>query len=76
MSRVLKHGKPRKAKPAQRVTGRLSESAQEKGNLPSRLQKFPSNKLMLAKWYYRLLFTLFMILVIGLVLWGRKLTGI
>jgi len=76
MSRVLKHGSRRKAEPAKRVTGRDSEAAEETGNLPSRRQKHPSNRLKIAKWYYRLLLALFLILVIGLVLWGRKLTGL
>ncbi|MBW7454433.1 hypothetical protein K0U00_10360 [Paenibacillus sepulcri] len=79
MSRVLKYGRGRRIEPESRVKKRnrsASETRPEGNVLSSRVLKHPSNKLKIAKWYYRLLIMLFMILVIGLVIWGKKLSGI
>jgi hypothetical protein len=44
--------------------------------LPSRRHKHPSNKQQMTKWFYRLLILLFLALLIGLLMWGRRHAGL
>lgn len=45
-------------------------------SLPSRKQLFPSSYVKLTKWFYNILFILFVGLLIGLLFWGRHKLGL
>lgn len=46
---------------------------QAKESMPSRRERFPSNKHKLAKWFYNTLIILFICLAVGLFVFGRQL---
>ncbi|MFD1955768.1 hypothetical protein ACFSL6_16760 [Paenibacillus thailandensis] len=74
MSRVEKFGRSRKKKQhdkAERQFGQRSDSTSNQA-LPPRRQKHPSSSQKIAKWYYNLLFVLFVCLVAGLFWYGVK----
>lgn len=45
------------------------------GGLPSRKELFPSNRAKLTRLFYNTLFTLFCLLVVGLMIWGTRLAS-
>ena len=50
-----------------------SEVPEEEGTLPPRKMLFPSNRKKLTQWFYNTLFTIFVLLVVGLLVWGIRL---
>jgi hypothetical protein len=84
MSRVQKFGSRRqRSRTADKSFNRdgrkaildQTEFAAEIG-LPSRRVKHPSNKAKMTKWFYRALISLFLLLLIGLLMWGRRQAGL
>lgn len=51
----------------------LSDMPEAEGMLPPRSTLFPSNRKKLTKMFYNSLFIVFVMLVIGLTVWGAKL---
>lgn len=49
---------------------------QGENSFPSRKETFPSNYVKLTKWFYNILFLLFVSLSTGLLLWGRYQLGL
>lgn len=57
-------------------TGDVSDDMPDAiGTLPPRKTLFPSNRRKLTKLFYHSLFTLFVLLLLGLVAWGFRLFG-
>jgi len=46
------------------------------GELPSRRIKHPSNKKQMTQWLYRAQIVIYLMLVIGLLMWGKKKYGL
>ncbi|QHT60506.1 hypothetical protein GXP70_11550 [Paenibacillus lycopersici] len=79
MSRVQKFGKKKGPAPAQDESAAALEAewgleagGEETVRLPPRRQTHPSNKQQMTRWFYRVLITLFIALLIGLLWWGRQ----
>ncbi|MFF2482129.1 hypothetical protein [Paenibacillus sp. NPDC058071] len=79
MSRVQKHrrarGRRRRGQTAEPSPAYNADTASGKEQLPSRRQKFPSSAHKITKWYYNVLFILFVSLVAGLFWYGVKYTN-
>ncbi|SEN23724.1 hypothetical protein [Paenibacillus sp. OV219] len=77
MSRVEKFGR-RNAVPEQarsknkKATKQRAVNEQENKELSSRREAHPSNKQQMTKWFFRFVIGLFVLLMIGLLLWGRQ----
>ncbi|MCY7487334.1 hypothetical protein [Paenibacillus alvei] len=54
----------------------VQEEELDDRSLPSRKKLFPSSYVRLTKWFYNILFLLFVGLLIGLLLWGRHKLGL
>ncbi|BBH21030.1 hypothetical protein Back11_23750 [Paenibacillus baekrokdamisoli] len=81
MSRVEKFGRGHNRQPApSKETNKKADNPTDaemlhehpEDGLPARRHIHPSNKQQMTKWFYRLLFVLFISLLIGLLLWGRN----
>lgn len=53
--------------------GREEDPLDGMGGLPSRKELFPSNRVKLTRIFYNTLFTLFFLLVAGLMIWGARM---
>lgn len=76
MSRKERHsrlGKGRRSEAPEGYSGEQAEGDEQK-KLPSRRQKFPSSIHKIYKWYFNLLFVLFIGLVVFLFWYGNKFT--
>ncbi|AZN40691.1 hypothetical protein [Paenibacillus albus] len=76
MSRVEKFGR-RNAVPAESRSKNKNKKAskhyvEDNNELPSRREAHPSNKQQMTKWFFRLVIGLFVLLMIGLLIWGRQ----
>lgn len=77
MSRMEKFGRGNNNPPSKKFNEEAAASSevmldQAEDGLPARRHIHPSNKMQVAKWYYRLLIVLFISLLIGLLVWGRQ----
>ncbi|MCQ6558067.1 hypothetical protein [Paenibacillus mendelii] len=76
MSRMEKFGS-RRATAAPRDQTKLdSRNGLSDGELPSRRIKHPSNKKQMTQWLYRAQIVIYLMLVIGLLMWGKKMYGL
>lgn len=79
MSEMIRLHLEMKAQAGEAASGQTGDLADELsdaiGTLPPRKTLFPSNRKQLTKWFYNSLFTLFVLLLLGLVLWGFRLFG-
>ncbi|OUS77402.1 hypothetical protein B1748_06255 [Paenibacillus sp. MY03] len=79
MSRKERHSRSsgsRKGRLSEGTSGSLGSANEEGGaKLPPRRKKFPSSLHKLNKWYYNLLFVLFLGLVIFLFWYGNKFSS-
>lgn len=75
MSRMEKFGSRAKtARPdSKRAAAAQAQAVKEK--MPSRRMKHPSNKGRMTTWFYRMLIFLFLLLLGGLLLWGKHNSG-
>ncbi|WP_219836503.1 hypothetical protein [Paenibacillus sp. R14(2021)] len=79
MSRVKKFGRKYRSKSAEETDDSAAALEAEWGlelddqaePLPARRTTHPSNKQQMTTWFYRLLIVLFILLLIGLLMWGR-----
>ncbi|MWC28434.1 hypothetical protein [Paenibacillus sp. MMS18-CY102] len=86
MSRIQKFGRRNEASGRQEVrsrgtrsredgqpdTDRLDDGTDIESGLPPRRKKHPSNKQQTARLYYQALFLIFIILIVGLFLFGKR----
>lgn len=91
MSRVEKFGRKRPQEPGTR-RGRVAETqasaeiaaasaelngwAGEEEMLPSRRDVYPSQRYKITYWFYRVLIFLFIMLAVGLLMWGKRKYGL
>lgn len=71
MSRVQKFGRSNRSKKAA-VRAASPASEEKTPELPPRRKKFPSSAQKVSKWFYNLLFVLFVGLVVFLFWYGKK----
>lgn len=74
MSRKLRHGRStgkRQSEPYVDMTNTASSEDEAPLKLPPRRKKFPSSINKVNKWYYNILFVLFVILVVFLFWYGN-----
>lgn len=76
MSRKEKFGSSRSSKQHEKTASSsdIGTNSNEGSTLPPRRKKHPSSNYKLTKWYYNLLFLLFVCLVAGLFWYGNKFT--
>ncbi|NIK77553.1 hypothetical protein FHS15_002689 [Paenibacillus castaneae] len=73
MSRKEKFGSSSAARQQERTAEPSSiGTGSNEGGLPPRSKKFPSSAHKVTKWYYNLLFFMFVFLVVGLFWYGWK----
>lgn len=53
----------------------LEEKGAAESELPSRKELFPSNYAQITKWFYNLLFIIFLAVLVSLLLWGRHMVA-
>ncbi|MUT65513.1 hypothetical protein [Paenibacillus sp. NEAU-GSW1] len=74
MSRVQKFGESRRRRQHEQAASPpgIDNASNAEAQLPPRRKKFPSNAQKVTKWYYNVLFILFVVLVAGLFWYGFK----
>ncbi|REE94243.1 hypothetical protein A8990_10134 [Paenibacillus taihuensis] len=76
MSRVEKFGRrnavPETARTKEKKGRKSFQADSENEKLPSRRDIHPSNKQQMTKWFFRILIFLFLLLMVGLLMWGRQ----
>lgn len=75
MSRMEKFGSRSRTLRADSNGEAAAEVQAEEGAIPSRRKTHPSNKGKMTTWFYRVLTVLFILLLGGLLLWGRHNSG-
>ncbi|MBB3109249.1 hypothetical protein FHS18_001301 [Paenibacillus phyllosphaerae] len=77
MSRVEKFGSRKLDGGNVRARGKAGAKPDAEGEqLPSRVEKYPSNRYKFTHWFYRFLIMLFIMLAVGLLLWGKRRYGL
>lgn len=77
MSRIEKFGSSRSSRQQEKAASSsdIGTNSNEGSTIPPRRIKHPSSNYKLTKWYYNLLFLLFLSLVVGLFWYGNKFTN-
>ncbi|UVI32360.1 hypothetical protein [Paenibacillus spongiae] len=78
MSRIEKFGRRRQADASAAKNSRQSDvrDGLAEGGLPSRRIIHPSNKKQMTQWLYRVQIFIYLLLVIGLLMWGKRMYGL